>query len=799
MADDALPPELGRYAVQDLLGSGGMGLVYRVQDPRLGRDVAAKVLRLEHADSPERARFVAEAQITAQLRHPSIVSVHELGELADGRAYFTMEEIEGRTMEQTLEQLHQASDAGHWGRSEDGWTFSRLIEAFRRTCEAVAYAHSRRVVHRDLKPSNVMLGRFGEVLVMDWGLAKVLDEQAPEPLRTGRNDESAPSTDTRAGALMGTPAFMSPEQARGDWARVGTASDVYALGAILYNILRGQPPYLGDTGSVIAALLQGELEPPDAPSEHSRGPVPADLAEICLRAMAPDPQARHADAAELAADVAAWLDGSRRRDTARTLVQEAAQHNEEAAELHQQAERLRTEAFRRLEHVAEHDPVELKLAGWALEDRARRLELQANLVALEGTRTLQTALSLAPDLPEAHAGLANYYRTRHARAEAERDPDEAALWEVLLRDHDRGEHRDYLEGTGALTLVTDPPNAQAVLYRFVEQDRRLVPERVRSLGRTPIHKLPLQAGDYLVSLRRPGYAELRYPVSIGRLEHWDGVPPGATRPAPITLLREGVLDDDERYIPGGWFQAGGDPGAPHALSGQRIWVDDRVFKRFPVRNREYLAFLNDLVDQGQPELAKRYGPRFEGFLLLNRSLDGHYTLRTDMTLFSQHPDAPVVMIDWHGAKAYADWEAERTGLPWDLPEEIAWEKAARGVDGRIYPWGNYLDPTWCNVRDSQVGAPGLAQVSEHPVDESVYGLRGMGGNTMDWCRDSFRASGPPIADGRYTLLDNQTGPRAIRGGHWYSVDQLSRCAHRFRLEPQMRAYMIGFRLARTLN
>lgn len=796
------PPEtLGPYILLETLGRGGMGVVYRVQDTHLKRSVAAKVTHSPLVEgSPEYARFVEEAQITAQLRHPSIVSVHELNSLPDGRAYFTMEEVEGQTLAEVLEQLHAAS-TNEWAVTDQGWTFKRLVESFRRTCEAVAYAHSRSVVHRDLKPSNVMLGRFGEVLIMDWGLAKVLDGESavPEPVLTERSKIlEGSATATSAGELMGTPAFMPPEQARGDWARVGFTSDVYSLGSILYNILRGCPPYQGSIGEVLRGVIQGDLEPPDAPRDGPTPPVPQDLSEICLRAMAPDPKARHSDASELAADVGAWLDGSRRRDTARNLVQEAAAHSKEAAELHAQSERFRSEAFRRLENVAEHDPVELKLAGWTLEDRAKRLELQADLVALEGTRTLQTALSLAPDLPEAHAGLANYYRQRHAQAEAAQEPNQAALWEVQLRDHDRGEHRDYLEGTGALTLVTDPPNAEAVLYRFVEQDRRLVPERVRSLGRTPIHNLPLSAGHYQVLLRRPGYAELRYPVSIGRLEHWDGIAPGESRPSPIALLRQDELAEEECYVPAGWFQAGGDPGSPHSLSGQRLWVDGCIFKKYPVRNREYLAFLNHLVDKGERKLAESYGPRFEGFLLLNRGLDGHFTLRTDMTLFSQHPDAPAVMIDWHAAKAYADWEAERTGLPWDLPEEVAWEKAARGVDGRIFPWGKTLDPTWCNVRDSHAGAPGLNQVTENPVDVSVFGLWGMGGNVMDWCRDTFRASGPPIQDGRATLLDTEGSARAIRGGHWYSVDQLSRCAHRFRLEPEMRGYMIGFRLARKL-
>ncbi|MBW2257883.1 MAG: protein kinase, partial [Deltaproteobacteria bacterium] len=207
-----------RYLDVGLLGVGGMGEVRQVLDPALNRTIALKVLhpRLGHTRSHE-DRFISEAQVTAQLEHPGIVPVYASGRMPDGRPYFTMKEVRGRTLAEVITEVHAAAAPHEWRPAESGWTFRRLVEAFHRICEAVAYAHARGVLHRDLKPSNVMVGDFGEVLVMDWGLARVRAGSPWGTMEMVQTDRSLdPSQATRVGTVSGTPGYMSPEQARGE-------------------------------------------------------------------------------------------------------------------------------------------------------------------------------------------------------------------------------------------------------------------------------------------------------------------------------------------------------------------------------------------------------------------------------------------------------------------------------------------------------------------------------------------------------------------------------------------------------
>ncbi|MDP6934719.1 MAG: protein kinase, partial [Myxococcota bacterium] len=240
-----------KYVDLGTIGTGGMGEVRRVRDRTLKRVMAMKVIRPALLHRPEvLARFIEEAQATAQLQHPGILPVHELGQLADGRIFFTMKEIKGRTLGQVLQDVHAASAADRWMPGPGGWTFRRMVDAFHKVCEAVAYAHERGVVHRDLKPDNVMLGDHGEVMVVDWGLAKVRgrpDRVAEagelDPVVTDRSQDASKAT--RMGAVAGTPAYMPPEQAQGAIDQIDARSDVYALGAILYELLSGRAPYAG--------------------------------------------------------------------------------------------------------------------------------------------------------------------------------------------------------------------------------------------------------------------------------------------------------------------------------------------------------------------------------------------------------------------------------------------------------------------------------------------------------------------------------------------------------------------------
>ncbi|MFT3767774.1 MAG: serine/threonine-protein kinase [Minicystis sp.] len=330
-----------------------------------------------------------------------------------------------------------------------------------RACEAVAYAHSRGVIHRDLKPENVMVGEFGQVLVMDWGLGRRIEaEEAPAEDAAIASDLVDPAL-TRHGEVIGTPAYMAPEQARGEVHRHGPAADVYALGAILHHVIAGRPPRRGDP------------LPPATPPE---------LAAVCARALAPEPEQRHADAGALAAEIAGFLHGARRRAQALAELHRVTADREEIAALRARAEALRARARQVLGPVRPFDPIEAKLPGWTLEDEAARLDEEATLVETRWTQGVHGALTIDPDLDEAHAALADHHRDALLDAERARRAGEAARAEVLLRAHDRGRHAALLRGLGALSLRTDPEGARATLFRYVLAGRRLVPELVRDSG-----------------------------------------------------------------------------------------------------------------------------------------------------------------------------------------------------------------------------------------------------------------------------------------------------------------------------
>jgi serine/threonine protein kinase len=286
-----------RYALEERIGQGGMGSVYRARDLVLDRDVALKVLDLPGGPQADlRARMIREAQILARLEHPAIVPVHDVGALADGRMFVVMKLVRGESL------------AARLARSQD---LAAELRSFLRICEAVAFAHAHGVIHRDLKPENVMVGSFGEVLVMDWGVAKILAEAEETTAHDSVPATSASSSGRRGGAqgppavatrvapggtdpgtVLGTPGYMAPEQAEGRVAETDARADVYALGAILYYLLTRKVP---DRPPV----------PPRRGSPEIRRPLEA----ICLKALASAPGDRYATVEDLAAEVSRYLDG----------------------------------------------------------------------------------------------------------------------------------------------------------------------------------------------------------------------------------------------------------------------------------------------------------------------------------------------------------------------------------------------------------------------------------------------------------------------------------------------------------
>ncbi len=293
----------GRYRHGKELGRGGVGRVILAIDDHLGREVAMKELH-GSADGVQVGallRFVREARVTGQLEHPNIVPVHELAQRRDGTFYYTMKRIKGRSLARALRDAPSIAER------------LKLLGHFRDVCEAIAYAHSRGVVHRDLKPDNVMVGEFGETLVVDWGLAKVrgsADQPADELRQQLDAVRLGDAAQTVAGHAIGTPAYMSPEQARGDLDAIDERSDVWGLGAMLFEILTGRPPFVGT--SVLAVLTAVLTEAPPRVSQLAPD-APPELAAIADRALSRAPDARYRGAKEIASEIAAWQDGGRVR------------------------------------------------------------------------------------------------------------------------------------------------------------------------------------------------------------------------------------------------------------------------------------------------------------------------------------------------------------------------------------------------------------------------------------------------------------------------------------------------------
>jgi len=441
----ALPRGRGTYQLMGEIARGGMGVVIKGHDTDLGRDVAMKVLDKRLAQRPEVVqRFVEEAQIGGQLQHPGIVPVYELGLMADERPYFTMKLVKGRTLANLL--VERASpDADR----------CRLVDVFESVCQTMAYAHSRGVIHRDLKPANIMVGAFGEVQVVDWGLAKVMarggkadEKRAREAqshltvLETVRSEGTGSGSDSMVGSVMGTPAYMPPEQASGLVDRLDERSDVFSLGAILCEILTGKPPYVGDRGEVIAQAAQAEYD--EALARLDACGADEELVKLVQQCLKAAPAARPANAGVVAERVHAWVVGAEARAHAARVS---------AAEARVRADEERK--ARRLTLALGASVVVMLLLGgggwvWVREERADRDRATAARLQEATERARELTAEVDQVLSEA-SRLEGQERWGDAIVSAERarglaeggdaGPELVARVDAVLADLRRGEER----------------------------------------------------------------------------------------------------------------------------------------------------------------------------------------------------------------------------------------------------------------------------------------------------------------------------------------------------------------------
>ena len=789
----AVLPE--RYEDRGHIGRGGSSEVRRVFDRRLEREVVLKVLGWKHvapAQNPTRRRFQNEARITASLAHPGVVPVHDRGMLDDGRPWFTMKEVRGDTFTDVIGALYRGPAETLPGRRRG------LVEALLRVAETVGYAHSQGVVHRDLKPENLMRGAFGEVYVMDWGIARVMSEAAPDetPIPAGgrpRLDDDERAM-TRSGEIFGTIRYMAPEQARGHTEAVGTWSDVWALGLVLYEILVGEVAYDGPGMAVWAEIVAGER--PDLPSHAT---VPAELRRLFEAATAVETSARLPNGSVFAERLRSWLAGEARREKAAQVLREVDAKQAALEELRALEAELRADAQAMLGRLRDDSPDAERIPAWRAEDAANAKREALEEAEAEVLELLRAALQHDPESTAAHARIAELAKAEVVSAEQRGDRRDAWRWERLLRQHDTGRHAGFLAGLGTLALDSTPSGAAVTIHRYEELDRRLQTRVFRS-GLTTPFELTLPAGSYLVVLEAPGHETVRYPVRIEREGTWNTTPPGEDAPRPVWLPEAGTVGPGACFVPAGWSVVGAPGGALDAYARTEIWLEDFVIQENPVTVAAYMEFIRDLLKRGDDAQAQAMMPDAgESFAYIRRQGDEVFIRRTGNAADTLEVlRAPVRWITTVQSTGFAAWMSARDQMSWRLPLDTEWEKSGRGVDERRFPWGGTPVASWVVTRGH--APPGVRPVDDATLDVSPYGVRHLAGNVREFCGNAWRRR--PELDSRGCVSSFDAAEQrefvTVRGGSYLDAIDQEMLAARYAVSPVEALRLLGFRLVRSI-
>lgn len=838
------------------LASGGMALVYRVRDELLQRELAMKTLRQEGTassagtpasprDGLRVRRFLSEARLTARLDHPGIVPVHELGVDAHGAPFFTMRLVRGSSLAEVL----KASTA-----DDPHWTLPRVLEALLKVCDAVAYAHSQGVVHRDLKPTNIMVGTFGETYVMDWGLAR--GAHVEEPLATNRSarHEEGDEPLTGDGDVIGTPNYMPPEQATGSQEQVGPRSDVYALGAILYQFLTGRAPYAdivlrGEYPSALKALR--DREPTRIRELAPR--APAELVAIAEKAMSREPADRYPDMGSVAADLRAYIDGR--------VVQ--AHEQGLGAELRKWLQRNRvlayTAAFALLSVASgvvayftaserfrerEHFEADLRLAASLA---ARSTDLWPPIP--EKLPLLRAWLADAEHLQEHSQGYLERLKALEQRALAPL-PDDAAESAGRRRTAEEIERLDAELRARRVELLSagsrGPSNP--LFAQALEREIRTLEDKLRrALGRTGERFNydfldPSDDIEYMALLEF--HAQMR---ELAVDDPWLGAIRSVRERIKIAedVEKRSFTDADDAWrraresiasldVYGGLklepqlglvplrLNEAGYWEFTHILSGEPVRTDDRgkylitpasgiLFVLIPggealigsvptgaaSSGQEDSTALPDEYPQSVVKLAPYFIAKHELTVAQWYRARGEIPNRSLSGRNWDNDLDPVEGVSWTDAfHVLSEW-----GL--QLPTEAQWEHAARGKSRT--PWWTGLEPVslaWrVNARVPGVSAveqPGTMAV--HTLQGGPYGLHHMLGNVSEWVADHYWPSYLwRFRDGDGMQDSGASGTRVLRGGSAQQEPPDLRTARRQSAAPQNREHFVGVRAARRLD
>jgi serine/threonine-protein kinase len=724
MGDVDGPPFPADLGLEPLgtLGRGGTGWVFRARDPILDREVAVKVSRPDGGEAARKA-MLEEARVTAALQHPAVLPIHRVGAFQG-----LMCVVYALAPATTL--------AARFSMTRDGaeWSVISRLQVMAGVASACVRAHELGIVHGDLHPGNVCVGTGGEPYVLDW---------------------STPGSDSPSGH----PGYIAPEVLAGG--EVSAASDVYAVGAILWELvsLRHLRPRLPDEelGAFVARWR-------DAPAPP-RLDAPDAIADLVQAALAPESSARpscaalhgvldailtgHADRDRRSAEASELLDRSREDLTRMREIQRSLVDERQAL------------AVQRMK-IPGHAPIFQKRPLWDAETRVRGLDEEADDAWLDAVEAAAFASTLAPSGEEAHALLAELWWERMMAAE--RTGDEALARQARRRveTHDRGRYGAILRAPAHVSLTASVEGARATIARFVERDRVLVPEVVEEPA-LPLARHALAPGSWLITVSAPGYEDVAYPVDLSRLSHHRGA---------VRLYSRAQIGTGFALIPGGPFRMGGDALARQPLDACTPSISDRFMMTTTVRTWLWKAFLDALP----PETARLHVPGEAG-------LFGAFRPAWTLTEEGWTPpegwsdELPIMSVSLRDAEAFADWLSAEQGRVLRLPTEEEWEKAARGVDGRAFPWGWHFDPTYAHMRRSQAGPPLPSPVGAYPVDCSVYGCFDMAGGMRELTGSWF-----------------DQGQMVIRGGTWGDDEDDCRCACRAGLQPAMRSSFVSFRL-----
>ncbi len=855
----AHPSASTRYAREGEIGRGGMGAVFRVRDRRLDRALAMKVV-LDQArgdgsgatpaiDPRALSRFLAEARITSQLDHPGIVPVHELGLDEQGRVYFTMKLVGGRTLAEVYRRRAQG---------DPEWGTAKVLGLVQRVCEAVAFAHERGVIHRDLKPSNVMVGDFGEVYVMDWGLARRTDrERGVEPSVRESSADDALSTlvaETREGSQAGTPAYMSPEQAGGRIDEMGPRSDVYSIGAMLYELIAGHPPYCEPgSASTPAELLAHVLRRP--PRRLESVDAPAELVAICEKAMARQMVARYRDVGELSRDLQSFLDGRVVRAYETGAWAEARKwvrrNRALAASLAAAAILLvaglwaslvfRSRAAAKAVEAAEQARIAEANEGIA----TRRANDVLSLSAIQDLRDLEDrADALWPAgpelLPKYEAWLAEARDLVDGRSEdrargVERRPGLADHTTKLAELRDR-----VMSGAPGETETDRRADRwwQAQLTKLVSDLRSFSDDErgLFSAGISEAHGWGIRKrAEFARTIRERSVdgpvAKRRWDEAIPAIAastSYDGLKLSPqTDLLPIGVDPDSHLWEFAELATGDPAERGSDgrlvlkestglvlvliPGGTFEMGAQR---DDPSGANYDPQARENEGPVHEV--RLSPYFLSKYEMtqgQWERFVGKNPSNYGplHWSKRSNREGKGWTALHPVEQVTWLECAA----AMARLGLA--LPSEAQWENAARGGTHGVFSTGPDLASLAgsANLADLYAKTHGMDGLSswEKDLDDgntvhaevgsyraNAYGLHDVHGNLWEWCSDGFdtlyyRRS--PAVD-PVAPIEGVAG-RVFRGGGFGEVAENVRCAVRGLDAPDYRSNDLGLRPARALE